>query len=63
MEGWNVQMQASLREGDEIAVGPEWDALWERLSAAADELGSDTNEMAGDVSMWDVPWSATELGA
>ncbi|MER7708315.1 hypothetical protein ABTX81_36170 [Kitasatospora sp. NPDC097605] len=39
-----------------------WDTLYAGLSAGADTLGDAVGEQAGDLSMWDVPWSVTETG-
>ncbi|GAA1387800.1 hypothetical protein GCM10009639_13390 [Kitasatospora putterlickiae] len=43
-------------------VFESWDALYAELSAGADALGEAVGAQAGDLAMWDVPWSATETG-
>ncbi|MFF7459744.1 hypothetical protein [Kitasatospora sp. NPDC008115] len=43
-------------------VFESWDLVYAELSAGADALGDAVGEQAGDLSMWDVPWSATETG-
>ncbi|MFF1907666.1 hypothetical protein [Kitasatospora sp. NPDC058218] len=51
------------RRGEEgTDVLDDWDALYARLSTGADALGDPLGEQVGDLSMWDVPWSATETG-
>ncbi|WP_380279106.1 hypothetical protein [Kitasatospora purpeofusca] len=39
-----------------------WDTLYAELSAGANALGDPVGEQAGDLSMWDVPWTVTETG-
>lgn len=43
-------------------VYESWDTLYAGLSAGANALGDPVGEQAGDLSMWDVPWSVTETG-
>ncbi|MFJ9947404.1 hypothetical protein [Kitasatospora sp. NPDC091207] len=48
--------------GEGADVLDDWDARYARLSTGADALGAPLGEQAGDLSMWDVPWSVTETG-